>query len=205
MSTKIYTGIKFKTKDPSELLKQLRSLKDPGLDIASTKIITTASVVMSCSMDQLKQIRLLRKNPKDKSSIYFDIYHAWIKYHDRFAIERYIPSVFFNVVIFFYEGDIYGIWYGSHHYKHLIMSIAEDFHYQNQTDAPENIPYEEFEARGKIWDKLIGWESVSLCGFTYDIIKENMLWSIDSQERKIQKAFYKALDEIIINIKDEEE
>lgn len=30
----------------------------------------------------------------------------------------------------------------------------EDFHYQNQTDPPEDIPYEEYEKREEMWDKL---------------------------------------------------
>lgn len=32
----------------------------------------------------------------------------------------------------------------------------EDFHYQNQTDPPEDVPYEEFEKRDDKWDELTG-------------------------------------------------
>lgn len=37
---------------------------------------------------------------------------------------------------------------------------VEDFHYQNSTDKPAEIPDDEWEYRREVWDKIVGWSSV---------------------------------------------
>jgi len=36
------------------------------------------------------------------------------------------------------------------------IKYIEDYHYQNQTEPPEDIPQKEFNKRGKKWDKITG-------------------------------------------------
>lgn len=48
----------------------------------------------------------------------------------------------------------------------------EDYHYQNQSDPPDNVPYHQFEKRDKKWDELLGEDGNYRGGFTYTLFDE---------------------------------
>jgi hypothetical protein len=48
----------------------------------------------------------------------------------------------------------------------------EDYHYQNQSDPPDNIPYHQYEKRDEKWDELLGVDGNYRCGFTYTLFDE---------------------------------
>lgn len=39
------------------------------------------------------------------------------------------------------------------------FNVLEDYHYQDQTDPPEGIRYQDFKKRGKKWDKLLDYRN----------------------------------------------
>ena len=48
---------------------------------------------------------------------------------------------------------------------------GEDFHYQNQTDEPEDVTDEQWKERERVWDKLLpGSGNPSEHGFSFDLI-----------------------------------
>jgi len=59
------------------------------------------------------------------------------------------------------------------HYKILNQIVSdcdlEDYHYQNQCDPPDNIPYKTYENRAKKWDKLLAPDDNFRNGFQFTI------------------------------------
>ena len=60
-----------------------------------------------------------------------------------------------------YEDRIFTMLFGSADIINAVVSETEtdmlsDWHFQNQTDRPEGISEEEWNAREKSWDKMIG-------------------------------------------------
>ena len=47
---------------------------------------------------------------------------------------------------------------------------AEDYHYQNQTDRPSEVPEDEWNARGVTWDAIIGYNGWDDHRLTYSVI-----------------------------------
>lgn len=75
-------------------------------------------------------------------------------------------------VIPYKDGNIYGgLFCDNVNYKKYIEPYAEEFHYQDQTDRPEEITEEEWENRRNIWDKIFDkfW-TFSEVGLKYEII-----------------------------------
>ncbi len=61
-----------------------------------------------------------------------------------------------------YDDTWYGIIFARHELCEEIMKIEGivDFHYQNQTDRPEEISEEDWEHRKEVWDRLFMGSSV---------------------------------------------
>jgi hypothetical protein len=74
-----------------------------------------------------------------------------------------------GINLWVYKRKAYVIPWGEFHSRVEWPEWAEDYHYQNQTDPPEDIPYAQFRKRGKVWDKvcLDDWNARRL---SYDII-----------------------------------
>ena len=92
-----------------------------------------------------------------------------------------------------------GMFFGDCSYYKILFEDTEniaDYHYQNQTDRPDEISAAEWKRRAKDWDKAIGPDYIPLnhgMEFTlldYNNIEEDMLMI------KSGKHMYKYLDEI---------
>jgi len=76
-----------------------------------------------------------------------------------------------------YMGDFYRL-HGCNVIKAIDnLDCLEDYRYWNNTDEPEGMNYEEWKARGKIWDILDEkWKT----NYLYlDVVTYDTLWSID--------------------------
>jgi len=77
---------------------------------------------------------------------------------------------------------------------------VEDYHYQNQSDKPNNISEKKWDQRRSDWDDALGGDGHSTpmeCGFTYQPYSENRLslfWMEDKEKKKLNKLF-PSLDE----------
>ncbi len=92
-----------------------------------------------------------------------------------------------------------GMFFGDYSYYKILFEDTEniaDYHYQNQTDKPDDISDTEWKRRAKDWDKAIGPDYIPLnhgMEFTlldYNNVEEDMLMI------KSGKYIYKYLDEI---------
>lgn len=80
------------------------------------------------------------------------------------------------------------------------MPELEDFHYQNQVDAPKNIPYKEYRQRGKTWEPMLeNWrhmlvlEIVSYNGF-FDV---DPGWNPQEYKKLTENKSIKSLMEVL--------
>ena len=83
--------------------------------------------------------------------------------------------------------------------------FVDDYHYQNQTDPPEDFDDEEWDERRSIWDEIFDkYFTPGEAGFVYEIVKPDDLdvdtisEAIASYKTKFQKGF-----ELICTIKEE--
>lgn len=151
MSTKIYNGIKFKSKDFNEVLKQLQDIKPKALELLEIDDSSLEYVIM-------------RNSLLDK-----DVFNIWdlIKNDLQFANEWMFKVVLFPTD----EGDIYGYYMNViAAYASLLNDISEEFVYYNNTDHPEEIDYVDWERRGTKWDLILPLPYIVDNGFSYDII-----------------------------------
>lgn len=59
------------------------------------------------------------------------------------------------------------------------MDGVEDFHYQNSTDPPSDIPYEDYELRDEKWDKLLEFGGGNYSkGFQYNIFTSDDFYNL---------------------------
>lgn len=196
MSTKVYNGIKFKSKDYRIVLEQLKGLRDPAKEIALNDLkksqikvfIRVNDLVDTDPYDVLKGMELSsNKNMKDVMDI----------------------AINFTISIFPHKnGNIYGYFFDDirEKYKNILLvdDICEDYHYQNQSDMsnydwdinwddiPEEKQFElekDWKEREEIWEDLMGDGTFAENGFMYDIVDGGRdLWSyrIVGEIKKIQ-------------------
>lgn len=166
MSTKIYNGIKFKSNNIVEIIEQLQNVRTEVL-----KICNTSEIVKDEDLSNFITYYGLDKNIKPYSSI--EINRKMI---NSLETEDEIAYLFlhFNFSIYvipYKDGNIYGgLFCDNVNYKKYIDPYIEDFHYQGQTDRPEEITEEEWENRRNIWDEIFDkfW-TFSEVGLKYEI------------------------------------
>jgi len=176
MSTKVYNGIKFKSKDYNEVLKQLKSLREPAKEIAINDLKNSQIRVFIGMKD------LIDNDP------YEVLKNMEISSNKNFRDHEDI-SINFHIVVYPHpNGNIYGYFFDDiREYTKLLMvdEICEDYHYQNQSDMSnydwnidwKDIPKEkqdelekDWEEREQIWDDLMGSGSFTENGFLYEIV-----------------------------------
>jgi hypothetical protein len=85
-----------------------------------------------------------------------------------------------------YRGKVYAIPWGDFNYQIDWPEWSEDYHYQNQTDPPEDIPWAEFKRRGTMWEKIY-LSNPDHRQLNYDVI--NLRWGQDFNSKiKLERA-----------------
>lgn len=161
MSTKLYNGIKFKSNNIHQVLHELISIKQVAKKIA-LELIKDTEIALFINGNKLS----------DKDS--FDVVKEMLDAMDTMNHNRwsFIPNIHFSVVVYpCKDGDIYGYYFDSNkiEYRNLLDSFCDEFHYQNQSDKPDNISDEEWEFRALKWDELIDYKFRDT-GLNYDIV-----------------------------------
>jgi len=212
MSTKVYNGIKFKSKDFNIILKQLKSLRAPAKEIAINDLKNFQMRVFIGNED------LIDNNPYDVVKKMEISSNKNMRDHEDILIN-------FHVVIYPHpNGNIYGYFFDDiREYKKLLLvdKICEDYHYQNQTDMSnydedkeswksmtkkrQNELENNWEERNDIWEYLIGYGTFSENGFLYEIVDGGRdLWNFRLNKEivffqdkyKLQRDRKEKLDEI---------
>lgn len=150
MSTKIYNGLIFTDKELPDIIRKLIAAKKNYLespegraaDIAEALpwLATAACLNTSDSWAKSTDRNLVERNLYQKSSY-------WLA--DK-GVAKNGCWIYYDEVTHRYYG-----YYIGQRVETFISEFSEDFHYQNQTDGPEDVPEDEFEARSEVWDRLL--------------------------------------------------
>lgn len=174
MSTKLYNGIKFKSKNIREVLDQLISIRKKAREIA-LDLISDESISLFIASNNLLDKDAWFASRELAEALDSD-YNKW----------NFVPRLHFSVVVYpTIEGDIYGYYFDSDkkEFYDLLSPFFEDFHYQNQTDPPMDIHSDEWDFRREKWDELLPGDKFKDTGLVYDIVTGDSLDIWDLQDR----------------------
>ena len=162
MSTKIYNGVKFKTKDFNEVLTLLNDIRVKSIEIGNNSI-TMVDLEEYINYSGLIKLTAFEIFMKFKNDLSVDV--SYFK-------SQFLPDFKFKIYLYpTKEGDIYGYFIGElNEYENLIRDVTDDFSYYDNCDAPDDINYVDWECRGVKWDELIPSGSFAENSFTYTIV-----------------------------------
>jgi len=149
MSTKIYNGIKFEVKDVFELYEKLNIFKD----YAEKKLIE--KYLNKRLYHDLKNIM------KDKNLNIINTWDISNELSDFLNKNKHYGLQNKNYIQIYPHQEtntIYGYYVLDYTIEKDLLEEDwnSDFHYQNQSDPPENIDEHEYAKRSNIWDDLFG-------------------------------------------------
>ena len=165
MSTKIYNGIKFKTNDIYELYDLLNDFK------------IESSLLLRKGFDK-KLPFILKQVMKDYYIEHKNLDSVW-EIADLFKkdFQKNDFRVDYNNYIQIYPHPetkaLYGYFILDSESENLLLSKdwVEDYHYQNSSDGPDDMSYEEYSKRGDLWDELFASSyKIEDSGFKYKIM-----------------------------------
>ena len=198
MSTKVYNGIRFKSKNIQEVTQQLISLRPKAIEIGNKTVnenigLAFASVVMNS--DKTINKNLTKENFEENPKMF--LFYLNLAIQDSFKRDYrkiYEPSFLFSVMLFpSVDGTLYGYYLDDNNREYsklLLEEIAEEFHYQNQSDPPKDIVEEQWEEREKIWNEILGDNALNERGWNFEIVKAKD-FELD------QKKAYNTIEQLI--------
>ena len=142
MSTKIYNGIIFKHRTYKNVIKNLIEAKEKFLK--SDEIKNEENTMLSYINDFVTGV-------EDKTNNW-----SWRKALDAFT-DKGLLDLYRRGVYIYYDdvtNRYYGYYIGEVEYKSY-KHLTKDYHYQNQSDQPEDISEEKWEERENVWDRLL--------------------------------------------------
>ena len=147
MSLKVYTGIKFKSKNLNEILGQLNSIKEQAIknviEYYINNPVQIEEFIQSKNFDEsyINEVTDCISEQKVNS----DTMYTFVKSFKSSMAKDYIDwaDIYakFIVHIIPYKGKYYG-YYTCGDIKEnekLLFQFVDDFYYQNQTDKPDDI------------------------------------------------------------------
>jgi hypothetical protein len=205
MSMKVYNGVKFKAKTIEGVLKDLQSIREEaitnlGKSIADPRgnLYGTLSVLDRHTLRVIYKYKraLLEGVEREKldymrHSVYFYVRSALYRNGDdptkmRDRMDLDYP---FEVVVYPYRGNFYGTYYGVESCPDnlkLLLTIADEYHYQDQTDRDERITRSEWEKRKRAWNGILKTYSIpSQAGSTYTLAKYDDIRHTDVDVEKL--------------------
>lgn len=181
MSTKIYSGFTTISNKPMTLtelfqwcdnLKKfskqylLQSCEKIFMNIIREYLISmkfseyVGNSTLSCGMlDNKKFSELLKDFNQDFLNLFYNII-VTIRDENRLIWSEGIRNPFYDLTaiidLYLHNGRVYGFINDERGLYDYLIDIGEilDYHYQNQTDQPENISDEEWKERAKVWNKI---------------------------------------------------
>lgn len=185
MSIKLYNGIKFNSNKLSTVIRQLHSIKEESIkkvqesfeNPESRNFLSMCIFYMLCEKNGES---FTYEKDGEKIPCYW-IFERKLKEKMR---EPYRSGIGFDcnfsVTIFERKNKLYGVFFDqtNKNYKQLFdKDIAVDYHYQNQTDKPDEISLRDWRFREEVWEDIFDDISVlwipSEAGVVYDIVTED--------------------------------
>ena len=211
MSLKIYNGIKFKSRNLPEIIIQLYAIKEQARKNSNEHLIANADdiVYLMCSNNIINNRDDIFQQEKLSHDIIWNTRRALVQSLNSTFRDRCEPDFNFSVcVIPWTDGNIYGISFheGIKENVELLRDIADEYHYQNQTDQPDDISDEEWQERSEVWNDIFDkYCSPNDAGFIYEIVTSSDLHFdiIETVLEQYKKQFILGY-ECKLHIKDEE-
>jgi len=192
MSTKIYNGIKFKVDDIYDLYEKLNHFKEKSIVLYREMLNERYPRYLENIMKKNYKENGIFKNLWDISDelIYELKKSRMILLKNKIQIYPHIKTK-----------ELYGYYVLDFESEKLLnkQDWVLDYHYQNQTDSPDNISYDEFSKRGDMWDELFDDSyNINDTGFEYKIydISEN-LFPMDVHFRKTYKELSESIPRLL--------
>ena len=212
MSTKIYNGLIFRNQDLTSVYKKLLELKPIAVKKAGELFIQSAhhqtcyildeaatsasdNAVMKAENDDLCKLEWKRSE--------WVMY--WMDILNKAQYERtnkyYRIDFVFELALFSYKDHVLAYWICQNNSVGALEMLkeigAEDYHYQNSSDKPDEITEEEWVEREKAWDvampnapidtglifTLITWKDLDLKLF--DLFKAPAEWPEEQTRRQV--------------------
>lgn len=151
MSTKLYTGIKFKSNKLGEVIRQLHALKEEA-----TENVMKTFRKEGKNWNFIALVNLYENAIENGKKVETKWDFLWIlkdelkKNNNKFWFE-------FGVTIFERKNKLYGVYCDTtgKNYKMLFdRDIAVDYHYQDQTDKPDYVSNRNWNFREKVWEDI---------------------------------------------------
>lgn len=198
MSTKIYDAYRIpKSVDVLKFLKKGKEIAtkliaedDRYLKYLHSNFIQDVVLKRAVETDENKIKRLDKIINDNKNKAVFD--HDW-EFNDflergTLNTRRIDLSCEFSCSVFYDKKYWYLKFFPNSYMDRKVLKVLEedmeDFHYQNQSDPPEDIPYKTYKAREKKWDELTESSGGNyIDGFQYDLISPYLV-------RKLISKFY---------------
>jgi hypothetical protein len=151
MSTKLYTGIKFKSNKLSTVIRQLNGLKEEAKENVMKTFRREGEHWNFIALVNLYENAIKNgKKVENKWDLMRILNDELRKRNSEFWFE-------FGVTIFERKNKLYGVYYDLTHnnYKMLFnRDIAVDYHYQDQTDKPDEVSNKNWNFREKVWKDI---------------------------------------------------
>lgn len=160
MSTKIYDAYRFPSEKLNEFLAHVRSRMLEGFFKKIERLM-----VFGCTREELDAI-----NEKIACSDYLKDatperigvakkHHRWYMLQSKLkaasvSSEKSTYNVDASWNLWIHDKWIYAIPYGQYKHGAKELDFVEDFSFWNNTDAPDDVPEEEFWARGDVWEEV---------------------------------------------------
>lgn len=165
MSTKLYYGIRFKSRSMADILQQLVSIRKETVKLANDLL----------TVEEIKDFIVLNNLTNSYKYVIFNALK-----NDLDAKCRTILSINFNFTISLIpekNGYVYGYYFADHQqeYFKMIEPFVDDYHYQNQCDKPDDISTQDWSCRRKKWDKLLGYDSFAQRAFNFIMVNSSDL------------------------------
>lgn len=170
MSLKVYNGIKFKTKKLPEIIKYLHGIKDQAKANSVKHVREHPDRVVYALTENIDEVfkpdfKLDKWEAQKK--LRANLGKTWRTVED--------PNFLFSVCIIpWTDGNVYGVSYhdGIEENRALLDEIADEYHYQDQTDKPDEITTRDWNKRSRIWNDIFDdYWSAGDAGMTYEIVK----------------------------------
>lgn len=179
MSTKIYTGFEFSGAKPSRLFHDFLKVAEEFRKFAKEKVHSQIRDIMaSYIVNKIDRISCgISEIEKPDKSIFWDAEN-----YVRDGIKKAATSTTWtgfdfevSAVVFPVKRRMVGIFYGAGFFEDFLkLPGITDYHYQNQTDPPEDVPARAWRKRAKDWDEVLGDSYIpSENGYVVEIIPKN--------------------------------
>lgn len=190
MSTKLYNGLRVRCENPD----LFSIVSDVARVIRETHKRSARELVGNTMADFVLEPRNL-ENLSDDDYLFSVVEKNWNEEQAKFGSRHALndPLRFSIVFGLSNKGNLLAYYFSGNDrsYREALdsLGIFEDYHYQNQSDHPEEFTEEQWRARGEEWDSVLNEEGT---------LGDLPGWSLEGSDRPFMEA-YLSSNEINLN------